>query len=552
MPENFSDKVNRILRDHEGYDGNGGDGVLPVGDRTTARKPISKRDLRSVILAPESYAIRAEDAADRVDLGALDDAVNATAADRMQTGLDVAAAEAARDSTILSAEVYETIGDGLAATVDGEFFKVLGSSSDYYSLYENVVGAEKTRGAIPLKPLTDGMRTDLTDVYERTVSAMEMPPVNIGERLLLPDALTFDLKVQRGHWSDSGLPWTRGGEFDDVFTVNQIGDLLVTDWSFDLRPVRGVSLKTGRAFPEAGDVVEASQPMLVETVSDSLVRIYIWQAGSAYVRWEVKRAPRPERNSDVWRIGVADHVVRGAGGGFTLVRDITFDGETDVAIQLKQSVGGANKPDHIGGYIHGNEETQYVTLLVNGAALDTSGIAGVIEASTFELIQASDMFEPGNTSETIWSPKGQLIMRHYKRLAIDPSGWWRQESRVEHVVDGFEVSNAYFGMLCMLWGRGFNTVHTGARSPYWADEDISVPSFTQIYDTSEHVKAWGDIYGGEVRLLSGWDATGRNIKIDNRSDRRKIYPDFFDGEITETGTPWSVVAEYRVGVKENI
>lgn len=79
----IKDDINRILRDHEGYtgDGRGGVGELPIGDRSTARKPISKRDLREVLGAvhdsvadPAAAAIRAaedaEDAADRAELAA--------------------------------------------------------------------------------------------------------------------------------------------------------------------------------------------------------------------------------------------------------------------------------------------------------------------------------------------------------------------------------------------------------------------------------------------------------------------------------------------------
>ncbi|WP_156505623.1 hypothetical protein [Sulfitobacter sp. HI0054] len=48
----FVDDVNRILRDFEGYtgDGQGGVGDLPVGDRSTSRKPITKRDLRTLLI----------------------------------------------------------------------------------------------------------------------------------------------------------------------------------------------------------------------------------------------------------------------------------------------------------------------------------------------------------------------------------------------------------------------------------------------------------------------------------------------------------------------
>lgn len=46
----LSDDVNRILRDHIGYsgDGQGGVGPLPVGDRSTPRHMIANRDLREL------------------------------------------------------------------------------------------------------------------------------------------------------------------------------------------------------------------------------------------------------------------------------------------------------------------------------------------------------------------------------------------------------------------------------------------------------------------------------------------------------------------------
>ena len=48
----FPDDVNRILRDHFGYtgDGRGGVGALPIGDRSTERKPIDKKELRELLI----------------------------------------------------------------------------------------------------------------------------------------------------------------------------------------------------------------------------------------------------------------------------------------------------------------------------------------------------------------------------------------------------------------------------------------------------------------------------------------------------------------------
>lgn len=47
----FRDDINRILRDHEGYtgDGRGNEGELPVGDRSTEKRPIIKSELRTLL-----------------------------------------------------------------------------------------------------------------------------------------------------------------------------------------------------------------------------------------------------------------------------------------------------------------------------------------------------------------------------------------------------------------------------------------------------------------------------------------------------------------------
>ncbi len=72
MPETFRDSINRILRDHQGYtgDGQGGVGDLPIGDRSTARKPIEKRDLRTAFLDFADVADDAQAAADNAAINA--------------------------------------------------------------------------------------------------------------------------------------------------------------------------------------------------------------------------------------------------------------------------------------------------------------------------------------------------------------------------------------------------------------------------------------------------------------------------------------------------
>lgn len=77
----FSDDILRILRDHEGYtgDGKGGVGSLPVGDRSTAKRPILKSDLRTAFLEFATVGEQAEGARDDARQAA-DDAAAVTSA----------------------------------------------------------------------------------------------------------------------------------------------------------------------------------------------------------------------------------------------------------------------------------------------------------------------------------------------------------------------------------------------------------------------------------------------------------------------------------------
>lgn len=119
MSESAQDKVNRILRDHEGYtgDGKGGDGALPVGDRSTAVKPIVKRDLREALIAPLQETWDARDAAQQAQSDAEDARDLAQqAAGSVQYPVSYGVAQSLTGSQQLQART--NLGLGTAATVD--------------------------------------------------------------------------------------------------------------------------------------------------------------------------------------------------------------------------------------------------------------------------------------------------------------------------------------------------------------------------------------------------------------------------------------------------
>lgn len=109
MPEEYRNLVNRALRDHEGFtgDGHGGVGDLPIGDRSTARKPIEKRDLRELFLAADGAAEVALDAAAAA-------AASAASATGTPQYVDIETAEAAT----VPAFAVSIIVDGLTYVKD--------------------------------------------------------------------------------------------------------------------------------------------------------------------------------------------------------------------------------------------------------------------------------------------------------------------------------------------------------------------------------------------------------------------------------------------------
>lgn len=115
----YQDDVNRILRDHEGYTGPEGQYPLPVGNWTTARKPIDKKDLRQLFSVFDESATAAQgliDAAGPVAIVAERVAMDADIEFTVGTGGDFATVNAAL--TALSTRVArEYQAGGLTANV---------------------------------------------------------------------------------------------------------------------------------------------------------------------------------------------------------------------------------------------------------------------------------------------------------------------------------------------------------------------------------------------------------------------------------------------------
>ena len=141
MAETYTEMVNRVLRDHEGYtgDGKGGVGALPVGDRSTARKGIDKRDLRAMFLVNESSVQVAIDAA-----AAASDSADAAALAMVDAqGATLQAASLA--ALLANTETSYPVGTIFATRAEGYAYEVASNG-----------GHLTTAGGVDLKVLPKG------------------------------------------------------------------------------------------------------------------------------------------------------------------------------------------------------------------------------------------------------------------------------------------------------------------------------------------------------------------------------------------------------------
>jgi len=477
-------------------------------------------------------------------------------------------AQAAAAAAVAAGPIYASVEAGRAAVaVDAQFRYLSADGLSVYVATKNGADASTIVTDIPSAAFVRGVQADrakgdnllsvaLAPVTERTFEAADLPAVRIGARTMQPDRAYFDLRYRTGIWEDSNLPWHADGRYDNIWLQTETADLDVESWYFDLRPRFATYKATGAIYLPIAAATPMPQ-MEAEIVSPTLIYLYVRQFDATYVRWALDHAVNTAMRCNVWRIGACHHVVRSA-SGYSVVQEICFDGENDVAILFRRTDDTKkNKPDHIGGKAHGNEVQTFSRLLLNTEVLDPTTATGRFEVSYIELIQTSDMFDPGNDPD-IPVYNGAHIMSHTKRVRLTSDGWWEQWSHIDHVVEGFKVANAYFGMICLGWGtRGYDAVHTAARSPLYALEDVSA-SFVDIYTASDRFKAWGDAYSAEWEALDGWTFDppgetdrGRNISINSRTDRRKIYPDWFEGQVTSTAVPWGPHCRYRVTIKKD-
>lgn len=180
-----------------------------------------------------TQAVAARDAAEasasRVDLGALDAAVDATAADaqataadRVATGLDAAAANTARlsaetadasakiarDAAFVNADVYADTASGLAATTVGDQFQVVAGEEIIRYRHEAGPAAIEVARYSSAILVRDHERL-LTGVIEATANLLNKDDPEVADNFFV-NSTTGALQANNDYWASGFIPVAAG------------------------------------------------------------------------------------------------------------------------------------------------------------------------------------------------------------------------------------------------------------------------------------------------------------------------------------------------------
>lgn len=342
------------------------------------------------------------------------------------------------------------------------------------------IEAEATARSAAVSVVTDRVvaaegKSALT--INRTGAVGMFPPIQVGDRYLQPTRLTYDLKCEEGYWLDTFLPWR--SDKATVWTALLPDEMVidgqavrVLEWSYDLRPVRGYYTKSLSPWPPV--VVDAAYSDVVVVASAAQVIIYLKSGAPnkpTYIKWNMVYTLDAAKNCNIWRTDRVWEATLAADGSFVQGRMIFASSHVETAIKIDTAW------DFAGGFAHGNEEqTRPGIWLVDGAAINPAS-GKTYKCDKVELFQNSQLFEPGTSSATGFSPKGAAFVEVSKKARWDSDGLNLQH-RIKELVAGKAIQFGFFGMAPIQRldaDDGTTQITTDAiRTPSFQLEDVSL------------------------------------------------------------------------------
>lgn len=404
------------------------------------------------------------------------------------------------------------VTDGRASTT-GRGVTLIGTSADYAQTLFNFGAKFKEE---PIKVDINGLRNNGMTAF--TVSAN--PPVfdpatktlswlgeiiipfsfspnnnsTVQSRIKIPEGSLDLSEYSGGYWQAvvdvSKLNSTKIDVIDitdiEILRYYVAGDLtsdkylVLFSWSNGLLEEKSWPLTIGTPkWPNVSDTSVIDPNEIIVKVLGAPTgqhqKVYVYYKGSKadskrYIKWQFQRAPNAEINSNVWHTYRAWEVEL-ENGVEKQIRNVITHGENDHAVKEM------GKPDFMGGIAHGDDETIWFYMKMDGSEIDPT-VTATYYGSQFELVQLSQMYEEG-TSKTV------NFSKNHRRYRLDRTGLELQQ--IETMEKDAGISAWYHTLWCV------NRPHSPklARAPMWDVED-GTEGHPIIHSFTNQAMAWGD------------------------------------------------------------
>ena len=251
------------------------------------------------------------------------------------------------------------------------------------------------------------------------------------------------------------------------------------------------------------------------------LNIYI-KHNNNYIRYDFIHSIYQVRNCDIWRISNAKKC------NIDLIEtdSITTRGEWECAIKL------ANRNDFSGGLIHGNEITNGIIIILNGAVVDKTSLSNIKAFETLEILQVSTLYDNSNPN--------RAFATHTSKHSFS-NGSMFIEQTIEFL-DSFNVELAYLSMfpISKLYSAHYFTdSNFEYRETTVPISDHNAKSVSLLGDDTESIFEL-------VSIDSGYNDNYLSIQDNGGQPYNKCYYITARNTAVDSDTMWKVKTRYEI------
>lgn len=275
-------------------------------------------------------------------------------------------------------------------------------------------------------------------------------------------------------------------------------------------------------------------------VTPEVLQVFV-PASVGYVRYDFVRSVDASINCDVWRINNAYAVTDALAERFAL----TTGGEWECALHLH------GRSDFSGGAAHGDEVTDEITFLVDGAIADVTTFTEVTKCRSIVAVQVSTLYDPADSTTEI-AKHGSAHVFTDAGLDVEQTVTWLVAEQLDACYMAMlpaakAVTNRFFTdkEYAVKVADGTRMTAVGAKS-------ATLFSTTAGVQMDFSIDQYPDVTGGS-------DAAKKFFLLtDNTSDHSGLYNKCYfvintdaSGNVTcSVGEEWKSTTTYRIEVGE--